>query len=359
MKNARWEQLKELFAQALETSASERKEFLRRSCGGDMELLKDALSLIEEHHRSGEFMRPRWLPELDEFEILREIGSGTLGVVYLANERSSNQKVAIKVMRNHGAAAPIEVRNFRIEPTRTAQLDHPGIVPILRVGPRDKAPYFVMECIPGRSLDHVLAECGQPEAAAEAAQIARVILGVADALEHAHSKGLVHQAIKPSNILIDEAGNPHVVDFGLIKVLDDVALQGPVQGTPFYKSPEQGSRRGTNIDHRTDVYSLGVILYEMLTSRQPFVRESYAEITAAIEAHKPERIRDINSVVPLELEIICNRAMQKDASSRYASADRFAADLRRFVDEESVLAQEDTWIERVERRVSRRVATIL
>jgi len=375
LRQERWERLKELFADALEKSIAERGSFLREACAGEEELLEDVLNLLEEHERSGEFMRPRWLPELEDFEIVREIGSGGMGVVYLARQHSLDRLVAVKVMRNHLGSTPAQVLEFRKEPAKAASLKHPSIVPIHMVGPEDEVPYFVMDYIPGKSLGHVIADCRAPRSPVDeitsthvlggsgaksyAAQVARVVLGIAEALEYAHSQGLVHRDIKPGNILIDGAGHPHLVDFGLAKLLDSKTLTSRVMGTPFYMSPEQAHLRDIKVDHRTDIYSLGVVLYEMLTLRRPFERESYTQVFEAIQEFDPPSVRDVNPSVPIDLQTICGKAMRKDASRRYQSAGEFAEDLRRFLEHKPPLARPESWFERAQRRFSRNRTKVL
>jgi len=368
VKPERWERIKELFAEALRLDGADREELLERECGLDHELRREIEELLQGHMRTDEFMRPRWLPELPDFEIIRELGSGGMGVVYLARQKSLDRLVAIKVMRGHLGSSAAEIADFRREPAKAAKLEHPNIARIHMVGSEAEVPYFVMEYVPGRSLKDVLTECHPPAkpggeitsthafgrpGASYVSRVAQVVLEIADALQYSHEHGLVHRDIKPGNVLIDAGGHPHLVDFGIAKALDSETLTSRVMGTPFYMSPEQAHIAEIKVDHRTDVYSLGVVLYEMLTLQRPFERETFTQVFAAIREFDPPPVRRRNPDVPVDLQTICHKAIRKEPKNRYASAGDLAEDLRRFLDHRPPLGQPETFLERAQRRLSR------
>ena len=220
---------------------------------------------------------------LGDFHLLREIGRGGMGVVYEAEQMSLHRKVALKVLPSHLSFSKEAMLKFRREAEAGSRQSHPGIVTVHAVGECEGVHYIAQELIEGSrsladSLEELRKEGDQPQGYfREAAQL---IAEVADALQHAHDSGVIHRDVKPSNILLAKEGKPKVTDFGLAKVEDALALSrtGDFAGTPYYMSPEQVASRRTGVDHRTDIFSLGVTFYEMLTLKRPFEGETSREV---------------------------------------------------------------------------------
>jgi serine/threonine protein kinase/formylglycine-generating enzyme required for sulfatase activity len=315
--------------------------------------------------------------QLGDFRLLREIGRGAMGVVYLARQISLDRLVAVKVLPPHVAMTERQVERFRREALSSAKLQHPHIVPIHAVSEVDGMHFFAMEYIPGGSLNAELellrarrkgqrpgAEPGRLELFGNGvgpAQVAAIGAAVADALDYAHRHGIIHRDVKPHNVLLGDGLHPFLVDFGLAKDLGEASLSRPgdVAGTPFYMSPEQAMAKRVKIDHRTDVFSLGVVLYEMLTLQRPFGGKTSQQIFYEITFLDPPPIRSLNPRVPKDLQTICLKAMEKSPDRRYATAGELAADLRRFLGHESILARPPSPIELGWRKLVRhRLATV-
>ncbi len=262
---------------------------------------------------------------LGQYQIIQELGRGGMAVVYKAYQPSLTRYVAVKVLPPQLSFDEDFVERFVREARGAAMLHHPNIITIHDVSEQDGVHYFVMEYLTGKTLDAVLG--GQPM---PLPRISRIFDQVADALEHAHSQGLIHRDIKPSNICVDETRNDHVVlmDFGLVRAGQDSKLTrtGMIVGTPEYMSPEQA--QGEEVDYRTDLYSLGVVLYRMLTGTAPFVRSSPAAVLLAHVAYEPPPVSQVNPSVPKPVEVVVLKAMSKDRNQRYQSAGQLAHDLR-------------------------------
>ena len=253
-----------------------------------------------------------------DYEIRRELGRGGMGVVYEARQVSLNRPVALKMVMAGLLAGDAELRRFRNEAEAVALLDHPGVVPIYEVGEHDGQHYFSMKLVPGGSLVPLLRRYQ-----ADARAAARLVAEAAEAVAHAHARGILHRDLKPANILVDEEGHPHVTDFGLAKKVEaDVELtqSGAILGTPAYMSPEQASGRRGAVTTASDVYGLGAVLYALLTGRAPFGGESVVETIDAVRSRLPEPPRRLNAAVPRDLETICLRCLEKDPRRRYATA---------------------------------------
>ena len=272
-----------------------------------------------------------------DFEILEEIATGGMGVVYKARQTSLNRVVAIKMIRAAQLATDDDIRRFHDEAETAAGLRHRSIVPIHEVGMHNSQHYFSMEFIDGDNLaDRIRTKPPTPEEAA------RIIKGCAEALDYAHQQGTFHRDVKPSNILLDPDGQVHITDFGLaMKVEGDSGLTrtGQVMGTPSYMSPEQAEANRALIGAASDVYSLGAVLYEMLTGRPPFRAESaVATIRQVVEneAIPPSRL---NEDTPADLETICLKCLQKEPHNRYGTAALLADELGRWLAGEPILAR--------------------
>ena len=266
---------------------------------------------------------------LGDFRLLRQIGKGGMGVVYEALQLSLQRRVALKVLGDALANQPQALARFRREAIAAAKLDHRGIVKVVAIGESDACPFFAMELIEGISLQAVLHEKGKldPKHASELA------LQVADALEHAHAELIVHRDVKPANIMLREDGSAVLSDFGLAHVADLPGLTrtGSFAGTACYMAPEQIRSDIGAISPRTDVFSLGVTLYELLTGRRPFGGTTTPEIFHAILHDDPVDLRHVDKDLPEDLTAIVAKAIEKHPADRYASASAFAADLRAFL----------------------------
>jgi eukaryotic-like serine/threonine-protein kinase len=274
---------------------------------------------------------------LGDYELLEEIGRGGMGIVYRARQISLDRVVAVKMILRGTLASPDDLARFRAEAEAAARLDHPNIVPVYEVGEIEGQPYFSMKFVAGTTLARRLAE--GPMLPREAAA---VLLPVARAIHFAHRQGLLHRDLKPSNILIDEDGQPHVTDFGLAKrITDNTGLThtGAIIGTPSYMAPEQvGGNRG-EIGPSSDVYSLGSILYQMLTGRPPFQAASPVDTLLMVLEQDPVPPRLLNAKADRDLEMIALKCLQKPPDLRYHSADALAHDLTAYLAGDPVSAR--------------------
>ena len=261
-----------------------------------------------------------------DFEFLRELGRGGMGVVYEARQVGLNRRVAVKMLLSGVFAGPGIKPRFQAEAEAIARLRHPNIVAIHEVGELAGQPYFAMELMEGPSLAELVRD--KPMAPARAARYLRL---VAEAIAHAHSAGVLHRDLKPSNVLLDPLDQPRVTDFGLAKQLDaqtELTRTGEVIGSPNYLPPEQIS--GAVVGPAGDVYSLGAILYQLLTARPPFGADTVAATLQQALQTEPVPPRQLNSSVPHDLETICLKCLQKEPGRRYATAAALAEDLARF-----------------------------
>src|SRR5262249_16703089 len=323
---------------------------------------------------------------LGDFRLIREIGRGGMGVVYEAEQISLGRRVALKALPFAGAMDAKQLQRFKNEAYAAAQLHHTNIVPVYYVGCERGVHFYAMQYIEGQSLAEVIAKLRRATSAGEAASnnlegigdvtvdaasgpraqsveretinqraaalstirstrdtaycrtVAQLGIQAAEALEHAHQLGIMHRDIKPANLMVDERGQLWITDFGLAHVQGDAKLTmtGDLVGTLRYMSPEQALGNRTIVDHRTDVYSLGATLYELLTLHPVFGGHDRQELRRQIASEEPKPPRRIDSAFPAELQIIVLKAMEKAPEERYGAAQTLADDLRRFLNDEPI-----------------------
>ena len=330
-------QLRELFATVSVTDAvaMESTIIMRSDDGRSGAVEKDIRPFIGDGFVPGVSSLPA---QFGEYELLEEIGRGGMGIVYRAVQKSLQRVVAVKMLLRRDLASPADLTRFRSEAEAAAQLDHPGIVSIFEVGENKGHPFYSMRYIEGTTLAKRL-QAG-PIPPREGAQI---LLRVAEAVQAAHSRGVLHRDLKPSNILIDLAGKPHVSDFGLAKRLEGnqtMTHTGAILGTPCYMSPEQAAGSRGDVGPVSDVWSLGAILYQVLVDRPPFQASSPMDTLLAVLEVEPPLPRSINREVNRDLEMIALKTLQKPQDLRYASAADLANDLRAFLASEPIAARQ-------------------
>ena len=281
--------------------------------------------------------------QLGDFEIIRAIGRGAMGVVYLANQISLKRSVALKVLR-YSVTGKQATARFQREAELVATLQHPNIVPIYATGKQDGLHFLAMQLIEGPSLSQWSAE---ESADRDPMKIAAWGAQVAKALAHAHQRDVIHRDVKPSNLLKDDEQKIWLTDFGLARRFDDLrmSMTGAMLGTPNYMSPEQASPSRHPIDHRTDIYSLGATLFELLTGRCVFLSDTPHAVLAQVLAEEPPMLRDLLPEASRDLETILLKCLEKEPRNRYQAADQLADDLESFANERSIKARRPNIIE--------------
>ena len=290
-----------------------------------------------------------------DYELRGVLGRGGMGIVYQVRQISLNRPVALKMLQAGLLATEDDLRRFQNEAEAVARLDHPHIVPIFEVGRHEERRYFTMKLVAGPGLAQRLTDfTADPRAAV------RVVATVAEAVHHAHQRGVLHCDLKPANILLDECGQPYVSDFGLAKLLSgdsELTPSGAIVGTPAYMAPEQASGQRRGVTTATDVYGLGAILYALLTGQAPFQGDSALDVLHQVRERPPEPPSKLNPRVSRDLETICLKCLEKEPSRRYATAEELADDLGRYRAGEPIRARSTPLWERVAKWTRRHPAT--
>ena len=274
------------------------------------------------------------LRRFGDYELLEEIARGGMGVVYKARQVKLNRIVAVKMILAGQLASEEQVRRFYSEAEAAANLDHPGIVPIYEVGQHEGQHYFSMGYVDGVSLAARINRSPLP-----AREAAGLLKQIAEAVHYAHERGVIHRDLKPQNVLLTSDGQPKVTDFGLAKTVQSdsgLTASGQVLGTPSYMPPEQAAGKLLELGPRSDVYSLGAILYCLLTGRPPFQAASMIDTLKQVLEREPVAPRQLNPAVDADLETICLKCLQKEPQQRFATAQELADELQRFLQGEPI-----------------------
>ncbi len=368
---------REIFLAALEMTTPEaRTAYLRTACGGDVALRRKVDELLKEHFAEDSLLAGPVLtgarPGIAEFEVakaleagttlnptrkaspadpaplgkikyfgdyelLEEVARGGMGVVYKARQLSLNRIVAVKMILAGQLAGEADIRRFRAEAEAAANLQHPNIVVIHEVGEHEKRHYFSMDYVEGQNLAALVRE--RPLPPGKAAELVKTI---AEAIQYAHERGILHRDLKPQNVLVDEHGRPRVTDFGLAKRTDEdsgLTHTGAVMGSPSYMPPEQAAGRRDQVGPHSDVYSLGAILYQLLTGKAPLLGETPLATLRKVVEEDPVPLSKQNADVPPDLETICLKCLEKKPERRYPTARALVDELGRFLNHEPILAR--------------------
>jgi tetratricopeptide (TPR) repeat protein len=350
----RWERIAELYHAACEQPPGKRSAFVADAAGGDEELRDEVESLLRQDvsqdgvvdraARHAALVATGLSARIDRYRTLRVVGEGGMGIVYEAEQDHPRRTVALKILKT-GAASPELLRRFERESEALGRLQHPGIAQIYEAGAAGTdfgpQPYLAMEFIRGLTLFEGAAARGL-----DTGQRLEIMAKVCDAVEHAHQRGIVHRDLKPNNILLDESGQPKILDFGVARITDGDAQAtrqtdlGQLVGTLAYMSPEQVLGDPSGVDARSDIYSLGVVLYELLAGRLPYEagREVY-DAVRTIREEDPAPLSTFSRAFRGDLETIAAKALEKDRARRYGSAGELAADIRRYLNDEPILAR--------------------
>ena len=352
-----------VFLEALARRPDEREDFLKTACPDDAARERIRTLLRHQAEAPDDFLQvsagrdeTAAVPsQIEEFKILARIGEGGMGVVYLAEDTILGRRVALKVLARHMIGSEQALARFREEARLAAQLKHPAIVPVFRFGSAGGDYYLVSELVEGQTLADLIARRRssiESQTGSETGEwhrhCAEIVATIADALESAHRAGIVHRDVKPSNILLDRERGPRLTDFGIAKHLteENRTRHTGVLGTCHYMSPEQAAIAEVQVDHRSDIFSLGVVLYELLALRRPFDGKTVQQVLKAVVESDPPRLRTIDPRISADLETICHKAIEKTPHDRYQTAAHVAADLRCYLRGDPVLAKPPTLVRR-------------
>ena len=362
----------DIFDAALARKGDDREIYLLSACGDNVALRQRVEALLRAHAAAGGFLpeiptptAPGWIVSgrvIGDYELTEEIGRGGMGVVYRARQRSLGRVVALKVLPLAQFSSPGAMKRFRAEAAMAAALQHPNIVAIHEVGEHEGQPYYSMDYIQGQDLAELVRD--KPLSARRAASLLK---SIAEAVEHAHGRGILHRDLKPSNVLVDLLGQPRITDFGLATRVGDPVhpdtesipppddrsdldsrirvpsfaqtLSGAILGSPNYMPPEQASGQGV-VSSASDVYSLGAILFHLLTGRPPFQAETIEDTVLQLLRVEPPAPRLLNRSIPRDLETICLKCLSKAPACRYPTAQALADDLDRFLKGEPIRARQ-------------------
>ena len=351
MNPKKWKQIDQLFDEVLDLPEKERLKFISERCADDEEIKFELQSLLKAHEKAENFiedsairvMTDRFAEtiEFDQnnsllgrkigtYKIEKQIGEGGMGQVYLALDEKLKRKVALKVLPSHYMENEERVRRMTLEARAISALNHPNIVTIHDVGEIDSTYFITTEFVEGKTLRDKINE------KIKIGESLSLIIQCCNALSAAHQAGVIHRDIKPENIMIREDGYVKILDFGLAKLTEQVdqdsigmiqTMKGTIMGTPAYMSPEQAS--GSKVDNRTDLWSIAVVLYELITGINPFKKSNRQETIQAILREEPPNPAKFNSNIPMELNVILQKALEKDADLSYQTASDLIADLKR------------------------------
>jgi len=365
----RWAQIEELFHRAAECDPKHRTSLLEEACGNDLELWRDVESLLSGHHSAGDDLQaavrlgleavafPLAGETISHYHLVDGLGGGGMGLVYRAEDLKLGRKVALKFLPEDSAKDPTALGRFEREARSASALEHPNICPIYEFGEHLGRPFIVMQLLEGQTLRELISSANPGNPPFELEKLLNLAIQIAQGLEAAHQKGIIHRDIKPANIFVTSEGQAKILDFGLAKptpvttvagndsegeiraaaegALGEVEIPGTpdpflsrtgmAMGTAGYMSPEQA--RGEKLDARTDLFSFGLVLYEMATGERAFKGDTGPALQEAILKQLPTGARAVNPDVPARLETIINKALEKDRAARYQTASALRADL--------------------------------
>ncbi|HSE40802.1 MAG TPA: protein kinase, partial [Acidobacteriota bacterium] len=345
----RWKRIDEIFHAALDRNSSARETYLLAACKGDDSLRSEVEALIASHENESSLFQdpaadvaaalltaqdPLIGINVSHYRILRRLGGGGMGVVYEAEDHQLGRHVALKFLPPELGTDQVALERFRREARAASALNHPNICTIHEISQHQRQPFIAMELMKGQTLKHKIGGRQLP-----IETVIDLAIQIADGLNVAHEEGIIHRDIKPANVFVTDRNHVKLLDFGLAKqisssdtevteksTLEQLTKTGATMGTVTYMSPEQ--IRGKHIDARSDLFSFGIVLYEMVTGRLPFVGDTSGEVLEAIFTKQPEAPVSLNPNVPMKLQEIINKALQKDPASRYSTVAEMRSDLQ-------------------------------
>ncbi len=344
--------LRSRIAQLLSAAESTDEDFLNPGYYGALARERD--SLADELSEEDRFIRDLSgrIRYLGDYELIEELGRGSMGVVFRARQKSLNREVAVKIIIGAVLASPAERERFRIEAESAAHLSHPNIVPIYEIGRHEEYDYYSMALVKGGTLGGRIKR--ERFALREAVAL---MVKIAIAIRAAHQSGVIHRDLKPDNILLDEQGEPHIGDFGLACRLEQkstLTMTGQIMGTPQYMAPEQVENAGDQITVAVDIHSLGAILYEMLAGTPPFRADSIMGTLELVKSKPPPPLRGHLPTVDIDLETIVHKCLEKSPTDRYRSAYALAEDLEAWLEHRPIAARPPAPVERLFKSIRRR-----